>query len=93
MSGTTRRHEDVERIRTRPNRRSPAAVSRTLDPAKRKATIAELRELVEKVERRWRSERRRGTPRCQRPRDVSAPAADRQDEPCRESRDVRTTRY
>jgi hypothetical protein len=55
MSGTTRRHEDVERTRTRPNRRSPAAVSRTLDPAKRKATIAELRELMEKVERRWRS--------------------------------------
>jgi hypothetical protein len=62
MSGTTRRHEDVERTRTKPNRRSPAAVSRTLDPAKRKATIAELRELMEKVERRWRSSKAKRAP-------------------------------
>jgi hypothetical protein len=62
MSGTTRRHEDVERTRTTPNRRSPAAVSRTLDPAKRKATIAELRELMEKVERRWRSSKAKPAP-------------------------------
>jgi hypothetical protein len=62
MSGTTRRHEDVEGTGTRPDRRSPAAVSRTLDPAKRKATIAELRELMEKVERRWRSSKAKRAP-------------------------------
>jgi len=59
---STRRHEDVERTGTRPNRRSPAAISRTLDPAKRKATIAELRELMEKVERRWRSSKAKQAP-------------------------------
>jgi hypothetical protein len=62
----THRYKDVERTSIGRNRRSPSAVSRTLDAAKRRAKIAELRELMEKVERRWqapeRSKSQRGAP-------------------------------
>jgi hypothetical protein len=37
---------------------APAAVPGTLDAAKRGAKIAELRELMEKVERRWQASER-----------------------------------
>jgi hypothetical protein len=43
----THQHKDVERTSAGRNRRSPAAVSGTLDAAKRAAKIAELRELME----------------------------------------------
>ena len=51
-------HKDVERTSVGRNRPSPAAVSGTLDAAKRAAKIAELRELMEKVERRWQAPER-----------------------------------
>ena len=70
----THRYKDVERTSVGRNRQSPPAVSGTQDAAKRAAKIAELRELMEKVERRWqapeRSKSRRGPPRSQR-RDAS----------------------
>jgi hypothetical protein len=70
----THQHKDVERTSVGRNRRSSAAVSGTLGAAKRAAKIAELRELTEKVERRWqapeRSKSQRGPPRRQR-RDAS----------------------
>jgi hypothetical protein len=66
----THRCKDVEMTSVGRNRQSPPAVSGTLDAAKRAAKIAELRELMEKVERRWqapeRSKSQRGPPRSQR---------------------------
>jgi hypothetical protein len=86
----THQHKDVERTSAGRNRRSPAAVSGTLDAAKRAAKIAELRELMEKVERRWqapeRSKSQRGSPRRQR-RDASRDP--RHDGPSGGSPDVR----
>jgi hypothetical protein len=70
----THQHKDVDRNKVGRNRRSAAAISGTLDAAKRGAKIAELRELMEKVERRWqvpeRSKSQREPPRRQR-RDAS----------------------
>jgi hypothetical protein len=67
-------HKDVERASVGGSRRAPAAVPGTLDAAKRGAKIAELRELMEKVERRWQASERnksqREPPRRQR-RDAS----------------------
>jgi hypothetical protein len=51
-------YKDVERTSVGRNRQSPPAVSGTLDVAKRAAKIAELRELMEEVERRWQAPER-----------------------------------
>jgi hypothetical protein len=51
----TQRDKEVERTSVGRNWRSPSTVSRTLDAAKRGAKIAELRELMENVERRWQA--------------------------------------
>ena len=58
----THRYKDVERTSVRRNRQSPPAVSGTLDVAKRAAKIAELRELMEEVERRSASSRAKQEP-------------------------------
>jgi len=55
----THRDKEVERTSVGRNWRSPSTVSRTLDAAKRGAKIAELRELMENVERRWQAPERR----------------------------------
>ena len=61
-------HKDVERASVGGSRRAPAAVPGTLDAARRGAKIAELRELMEKVERRWQAPERNKSQRERRQR-------------------------